>query len=121
MEHKKEANVRSRIKSLSYAATGIVSLLKQEPNMRLHLAATIAVVIAGAAKGLRPSQWSLLAFAIGLVWMAEAFNTAIEIFCDLASDYQFHPVIKKIKDISAAAVLIASLTSIVIGITIFLN
>lgn len=107
--------------SLSYAATGIVTLLKQEPNMRIHALATIAVVICGVAKGLQQYQWIALALSIGLVWIAEAFNTAIEVFCDVASDYQFHPVIKKIKDISAAAVLLAAITSIITGIIIFTN
>jgi diacylglycerol kinase len=60
----------------------------------------------------------LLVFAAGLVLMAEAFNTAIEIDIDLTSP-DYHPYARDTKDVAAGAVLIASLTAAIIGILIF--
>jgi len=116
----KEFSFRSRIKSFGYAFAGLTQLLKQEPNVRIHLVATVAVIIAGIIQKLSNAEWVVIAIAVGLVWIAEAFNTALEMLCDLITDHTFHPVVKKIKDISAAAVLVASITSIIIALFVFL-
>ena len=60
----------------------------------------------------------MLIFASGLVFMAEAFNTAIEIDIDLTSP-EYHPFARDTKDVAAGAVLIAALTAAVIGVFIF--
>ena len=62
-------------------------------------------------------EWAALALTIGLVWMAECFNTALEAVVDLASP-GLHPLAKISKDVGAAAVLVAAITSIVIGLLI---
>ena len=62
----------------------------------------------------------LALFPIALVWMAEAFNTCIEMLCDLWCKGEYHPQIKRIKDISAAAVLFISIAAAVTGAIIFL-
>ena len=120
MDQKKNMTVSSRAKSFSYAVNGIFLLLKQEPNAKLHAFATVAVIIAGFIRHIGPWQWAALSFAIGIVWITEALNTCIEKLCDFCCDNKFHPSIKIIKDISAAAVLIAALVSISIGIIVFI-
>ena len=119
MEQKKNMSVASRKRSFSYAINGIVELFRQEPNAKLHTLATIAVIIAGIVRHVGPWQWVGLFIAIGMVWITEAVNTCIEKLCNFCCDNQFHPAIKIIKDISAAAVLIAAIVSVAIGITIF--
>ena len=109
----------SRMNSIGYAWSGLTWLFKKEPNALIHLIAAAVVVVAGIAKGIGPGKWALLAIAIGMVWMAEAINTAMEGLCDYACDKQVHPQIKVIKDLSAAAVLIAALVSIAIGVVVF--
>jgi diacylglycerol kinase (ATP) len=111
--------IRSRIKSFGFAFRGIVSLFLQEPNAKLHLLATVAVVIAGAWKDLSRSQWTAVVLAIALVWLAEALNTAVEMICDLVVGSSFHPTVKRIKDIAAAGVLIVSIAAAVVGVLVF--
>lgn len=116
----KHITFRSRIKSILFAIAGIKEMIRSEPNARLHLIATVAVIIAGTVKHLTTTQWIALVFAIGFVWITETINTCVEKLCDFGCENQYHPLIKKIKDLSAGAVLIAALTSLVIGIIIFI-
>lgn len=62
-------------------------------------------------------DWAVLLLTIALVWTAEFINTALEAVVDLASP-QHHPLAKVGKDVGAAAVLIAALTSILVGLLI---
>lgn len=117
--HNKNLNLRSRIQSLGHAIDGMTRVLK-EPNIKIHLLATIVVITVSAFSNLPVYKWIALCFAIGLVWVTEIMNTAIEMLCDYASNNQKHPVIKNVKDIAAAAVLCSSIISLVIGILIFI-
>lgn len=89
--------------------------------MRIHLAATIVVIIAGCIRHLDAKEWIAICIAIGLVWITEALNTAVEMMCDLFGRNMYHPAIKVIKDISAAAVLIAALVSVAVAGFVFLG
>ena len=120
MSHKKPLTIASRIRSFGYAFKGIATLVQQEPNAKLHFLATVVVIVAGIWQDISSMEWIALAIAIGLVWIAEAFNTALEMFCDLATEGKWHPVVKKIKDISAAAVLIAAAVSVSVALFVFL-
>jgi diacylglycerol kinase len=62
-------------------------------------------------------DWAVLLLTIALVWTAEFINSALEAVVDLASP-QHHPLAKVGKDVGAAAVLIAALTSIIVGLLI---
>lgn len=109
----------SRAASIKHAVDGIIRLL-YEPNVRIHLLATLLVLVAGLYLGIDNSSWILIIIATGTVWIAEAFNTAIEKLCDYACGDEWHKLIKHAKDISAAAVLMAAVVSICIGIFVFL-
>ncbi len=89
-----------------------------EPNVIIHAIATFIVVVLAVVKKLNKVEWCLLVFAIGIVWIAEAFNTTVERLCDLYTT-SFNPFIKVIKDIAAAGVLLAAAISTIIGIIIF--
>jgi diacylglycerol kinase len=78
----------------------------------------IALVIGFIVK-LDALEWIMLVFAIGLVFIAEIFNTAIERLTDLKSP-DVHPLAKQAKDLGAAAVLVASVIAIIIGLIIFI-
>jgi len=119
MDQKKTMSVHSRIRSFGYAFNGISQVFKQEPNAKLHLLATLLAITAGIIRHINLTQWVAIIFAIALVWITEAFNTCLEQLCDFCCNKEFHPSIKIIKDISAGAVLIAALTSVVIGIIVF--
>jgi len=109
----------SRGKSFTYATNGIYQLLRQEPNAKLHAVGTIAALTMGIIQHIGLWRWAALFIAIALVWITEAINTCIERLCDYTCDNQFHPAIKIIKDIAAAAVLFAALTALAIGFVIF--
>lgn len=120
MDYKKQMNVHSRARSFSFAINGIWLMFKNEPNVWIHAIATIAVIILGFVRHISPAQWGLIAIAVSLVWITEAINTCIEKLCDFCCDNKWHPAIKTIKDISAAAVLIAAITSVIIALTVFI-
>ena len=63
-------------------------------------------------------EWATLALAIALVWVAEALNTAIEALCDVASPRP-HPLVRRAKDVAAAAVLCAAAAAIAVAIAVF--
>lgn len=62
-------------------------------------------------------DWALIILAIALVWTSEFINTALEVVVDLASPQQ-HRLAQVGKDVGAAAVLIAAVSSALIGLLI---
>ena len=75
-------SVRTRLKSFTFAIRGLRWLVTDEHNAWLHLAASLLAVAAGLLLRISLSDWRWLVLAIATVWLAEAFNTAIEDLCD---------------------------------------
>ena len=96
----------SRIRSFGYAFKGIATLIRTQPNAKIHLLATAIIIIIGFALKISQSEWCFLAVCIGMVLMAEAVNTAIEFVVDLVSP-DHHPLAGKAKDVAAGAVLLS--------------
>ncbi len=107
----------SRVASFRHAFAGMLYMLRTQRNAWIHALATICCVVLGLWLGLAPHDWAVLALTIGLVWMAEFVNTALEAVVDLASP-DIHPLAKVGKDVGAAAVLVAAITSVVVGLLI---
>ncbi|HKP32898.1 MAG TPA: diacylglycerol kinase family protein [Chitinophagaceae bacterium] len=110
---------RRRGESFRYAFAGLRTALRTEHNMWLHFAATIGVISLSIAYSVTLVEAGILIISISLVWMAELFNTCIEKMMDFISTDK-HPKIKLIKDLSAAAVLIGAIASLVMGCIIFI-
>jgi len=108
-----------QLKSFRYAIAGIRELILSEHNARIHLTATIAVILMSVIFKVSRQEGLMITGAIGLVWITEMFNTCIEKTMDFISTEK-HPEIKSIKDIAAGAVLIAFVTALIIGLTIFI-
>ncbi len=108
----------SRIKAVRIALDGLKQVFISEPNARIHALITLVVVAAAGLFQISRGEWIALGLTVGLVWVAEVFNTAVEKLVDLASP-EIHPTAKAIKDISAGAVLVSALTAVLIGILIF--
>ena len=108
----------ARLHSFRYALAGLRTLLLTQHNAWIHAAATGLVVAAGLVLGLSPAEWCWLVLAMTLVWMAEALNTALEFLADAVTQ-EFHPLILQAKDVAAAAVLIAAIGALVIGLLVF--
>lgn len=118
MEQKK-FSISKRLKSFVYAFNGLIILFKEEHNARIHLIATILVITAAVLLKLNLYEWIAVTFAIGFVISVEIINTVIENMADFVSPTK-NDKIKKIKDLSAAAVLISSMTALTIGLIVFI-
>jgi len=107
-----------RLKSIGYALKGIGTLLSTQAHARLHLAATLLVVAAGLFVRLRVWEWIAILLCIGMVWLAEALNTALEFLADEVS-LDHRERIGKAKDVAAGGVLITAIVALVVGALVF--
>ena len=112
-------SIAKRAKSFTHAFRGIWIMLARTHNAWIHSSILALVVIAGAYFRITPLGWVLIILCAGLVFTAEAFNTAIEVDIDLTSP-DYHPFARDTKDIAAGAVLIACITAVAVGVFIFL-
>jgi diacylglycerol kinase (ATP) len=104
--------------SLMIAVKGINYLFFFHRNMRIIFLCGIAAFLAGIHFHLKGIELVALCITITLVFMAEIFNTAIEMLIDMTTS-KYHPLIKIVKDIAASVVLIASLNSLGVGFVLF--
>lgn len=118
MKHKKFSIIK-RVYSFKHAFNGLRVLIKEEHNARIHLFASICVIIAGIIFKISLHEWISIIFSIGLVFCLEIINSTVENIADFISPEK-HEMIKKIKDLSASGVLISALTALIIGLIIFL-
>lgn len=107
-------NVRKVWRSFGFAGEGIIALFRYENNAKVHLLIAIVVILTGIWLELSRTEWAIILTQIGLVWAAEAFNTAIEKLCDFVSP-GIHPQIKAIKDLSSGAVFILAIAAVLVG------
>lgn len=111
---------RSIIDSFNFAVSGIISALKTEKNMRVHYLIALGVILFSLFFDFSRTEFLLLLFAISLVVIAEMINTALERIVDLVTK-DYHPLARLSKDISAGAVLIATINSLVVGYLLFFD
>ncbi len=120
---KKSANnfsVQKRIKSFAYAFNGLRILFKEEHNSRIQILLVFLVIIAGILLKIEQGEWLAILLCFGFVLTTETINTAIENICNVITKEK-HPQIKKIKDLSAAAVLLSVIFSLAVGTLIFVS
>jgi len=115
-----EGRTASRTWSRKFADAfrGLGRAVRTQSSFAVHLAAAAAVAIAGVFFRVSAVEWCLLAFAIGLVLMAEILNTAIESLAR-APGSRRHPRFRDALDMASAAVLLAAITAAVIGLIVF--
>ncbi len=112
-------NNQSRIGSFKNALKGIAVFVRTQTNAKLHLVAALLVVLFGYYFHVSITEWCLLIGGIGIVLIAEIFNSALELLSDVVSpDYDDR--IKKVKDMAAGGVLIAACASALVAALIFL-
>ena len=105
---------RSRIAAFKYAFAGWWYVIRTQRNAWIHATVSILVLSVSIWLQLNITEWLFIIIAIAFVWTAEFINTALEAVVDLATK-EHHPLARVGKDVGAAAVLIASITSIIIG------
>lgn len=107
-----------RATSFQAAFSGLRRLIISERHFQLHLIAATCAIILAAFLDFSRLEWAILMVTIGLVLVAEGLNSAIERVVDTTTP-GFHPLAKAAKDISAAAVLIAAIVSVIVGLLLY--
>jgi len=105
-------------RSFGYAFEGLATIVRTQPNFWVHSAAAIVAFGLGLALGLSAAELAILVLTVALVLVAEAVNTTVEAVCDLVEP-RYHPLVKRAKDISAAAVLIAATAAVAVALLLF--
>lgn len=111
-------SIRKRIDSFRYAFQGLADLFRTQPNARIHLLATAVALALGWYFEVSRMEWVAIIICIALVLAMEAVNTALEYLTDLVSP-EFNPLAGKVKDVAAAAVLLAAIGAVIVGLKIF--
>ncbi|MFT5601578.1 MAG: diacylglycerol kinase [Flavobacteriales bacterium] len=112
-------SITKRLKSFGHAFNGLKTAFKGEHNLRIHLVAAILVVILGLYFKIEIVEWLILTLTIGFVIAMELLNSSIENLADYACKEQ-HPMIKKVKDIAAGAVLVSAISALIVGLLVFI-
>jgi diacylglycerol kinase len=109
---------RRLFKSFKYAVSGLLYVLKEEQNFRVHIFASFIVVVLMFVLGVSKYEAFILIISISLVLIGELVNSIFERIVDILKP-RLHPYAGKVKDMMAAVVLVAALSSIIIGLWIF--
>jgi len=107
-----------RAESFTHAGRGLYIFVKSTHNAWVHIAIFLAVILTGLFFQINKIEWLVILIVSGIVFISEAFNTAIEIDMNLTSP-TFHPYAKDTKDVAAGAVFLSSILAIVVGVIIF--
>ena len=105
-------------KSQGHARSGIKLIYKKERNFRIDLIVAIIVVILGFLFKISHTDWIAISLVISVVFVSETINSAIEALCDTVS-LEYKVNIKYAKDVSAGAVLVSALVSVITGLIVF--
>ena len=103
--------------SFRYAGEGLRYALRTQRNTRIHLAVAVVVIVLGLWLGLSMTEWAVLALTVGFVLVGEMINTVAETLVDLVSP-GYHPLAKVVKDVTAGAVLLTAIVSVIVGLLI---
>lgn len=119
LSDKKRFSIIARIKSTTHAWRGLGIFIKTTHNSWVAIFFSVLIIYIGFLLDIRATEWAILVFAIGLVFISEALNTAIEIDINLTSP-EYHPYARDTKDVAAGAVLISCIIAVIVGLVIFL-
>ncbi len=116
---RKTGQAANLVESFYHAIHGVGVGLRGQRNLRIHLVAAVAVVIAGFYFSIDTIGWLALVIAMGLVISTELMNTALEHLVDIAAEGQYRLSARLAKDTAAAAVLVSSIVAVAIGLIVF--
>jgi len=102
--------------SFLYAAKGLGYAFSTQRNFRIHVGFALGALGLSFFLGLKKSDLAIMALTATSVLIVELLNTAIESVVDLAIGKRFHPLAQIAKDCSAGAVLLASISSVLIAV-----
>lgn len=108
---------RTLLESFRYAFAGLWYALRTQRNTRIHLVIAAAVIIMGIWLELSFVEWAVLILTIGFVLVGEMLNTVAETLVDLINP-GYHPLAKTVKDVTAGAVLLTAIISVIVGLVV---
>lgn len=108
------------LRRLGFALSGLALAFSRERSVRTHMLAGAAVLAVLLLTRPPAVWWAIAALAVGLVLVAELLNTAIEALTDRLHPER-HPEIRVVKDVAAAAVLLASIVAVLVAIIFVLR
>lgn len=106
-------------RSFVYAFEGLKDVVATEKNMRIHIFFALIVILFAWWLQIPKLHWLILLLVIGGVFVMEIMNSAIERVVDLVTE-EYHPIAKRAKDASAAAVFVYTIFAVIIGMIMFL-
>lgn len=111
---------KSLIESFNNALSGIISTVRSEKNMRIHLVAATLVLLLSLFYDLTRVEFIIVCITIAIVIICELFNTAIETVIDTVINV-YHPKAKIVKDTAAGAVFVSAMLSLIVGYMVFFD
>jgi len=111
--------LNKRVRAFRCAFVGIGRLITREAHAKIHLLAALGVIVTGILLRIERWEWCAVLICIGGVFMAEAFNTAVEKLADRVTR-DCDPLIGAAKDVAAGAVLLFVIASVVVGLVVFI-
>ncbi|HHX41461.1 MAG TPA: diacylglycerol kinase [Armatimonadetes bacterium] len=111
---------RTLLDSFRFAVEGVLHVFRTQRHMRFHFFMMVLVLVLAKIYRLNRTELLVLFFSVCFVLITEMFNTAVEAVTDMITE-AYHPLAKQAKDVSAGAVLIASINAVVVGFVLFLD
>ena len=109
------------LESFRHALSGITSATRRERNFRIHIFFAFFAIAACIVFRVEALHFLMVGFAIFFVMAMELVNTAVEALVDMYCRGKPHPLAKLAKDTAAAAVLLASVWAVVVGIFVAIS
>jgi diacylglycerol kinase (ATP) len=111
-------DLRRTLYSFRHAGRGLGWAVSSQANLRFHLVAAAAVLLAALLFHFTAIEFVGLVLCFAVVIAAELFNTSLEVLIDYAWPER-HPMIGRAKDVAAAAVLMAAIGTALVGLLLF--
>jgi len=114
-------SLKKFLRSFVFAFQGLIYGLRTERNLKVHFLAAILILLAGFYLHISSPEWLAIILCLGLVFSAELFNSAIEDIADMLK-LKFklgYDDTTNMRNLAAAAVLVPAITSLIIGLVIF--
>ena len=115
---KERARDKRLVDSFNFAIEGLISALKNEKHMKVHILAAIIIVILAIIINASKVEILIISLSVSFVIITELVNTAVEAIIDLVSPER-HPLAKLAKDVAAGAVLVAAINALCVGYLLF--
>lgn len=117
---KREGRAFPLLKAFKCAGSGFLQVFVTQRNMKIHVVFALVAVILGFVLSIPLSSWLAIIICIGLVFVAECLNTALESVVDLVSP-EYHPLAKRAKDCAAAGVLVTAFLALIVGTIVYVS